>query len=820
MMWSRISILMISFLTLIACKLQTNKDVFVITNDTAFTIFIGEDSAPLVQWAAKDLAQAISDILGTEIQLQSTQEYAPDKEGIFIGEAGTKLATNFAENNSSKLTGKWENFIIEPRGQNLIIAGSDIRGTVFGIFELQEKMGISPWKWWADVRPVKKEKITIDLYSAGKPQGPSVQFRGIFLNDEDWGLQPWAAQTFEPETNDIGPKTYEKIFQLLLRLKANTIWPAMHPSTKAFFSIPGNREMAEKYHIFVGSSHAEPMLRNNVDEWDKKKYGAFNYFTNKEQVKSYWQGRLDEATKGDYIFTMGMRGVHDSGMEGNATQEEKIEILNDIISDQREMLETTLKKPVEEIPQAFIPYKEVLYLYNNGLKVPEDITLVWSDDNYGYIRRFSNEDEQARKGGGGVYYHLSYWGRPHDYLWLSTTQPGLIWYEMTRAYQNGAKKMWIANVGDIKPAEYNMEFFLDLAWDIVSISEKTIKKHLQDWSCREFGKEIGNDIADVKEEYYRLAMLRKPEYMGWSQTEPTTRTWLSEFSSANNNELQRRIDAYKALYEKAENIKQNVPTEKYDAYFQLVEYPVKGAALMNYKFLHAKQAFLEEKQEKKDILNTKSLEAFNEIKKLTKQYNALADGKWNKMMEMKPRNLPVFSMPEFETLEKPGIKSNSEIQTEPVFIQGSEFIDQQAPTNFKWKTIEGLGYSNAAISLYPFTQYYFSEEAFVEYEFEISEPGSYNIEIRCLPTHSNNFDHKIWIETNGNISDTISINTKGRSAQWKTNVLRNSTSTIFPVSFKETGIQSLKVFVNQTGIVLDQIAVYPADYPDFYEIKK
>lgn len=549
--------------------------------------------------------------------------------------------------------------------------------------------------------------------------------------------------------------------------------------------------------------------------------GSFNYFTNKQQVKSYWQGRLDEATSGDYIFTMGMRGVHDSGMEGNATQEEKIAILNNIISDQRKMLETTLEKSVEEIPQAFIPYKEGLYLYNKGLKVSEDITLVWSDDNYGYIRRFSIKEEQTRKGDGGVYYHLRYWDRPHDYLWLSTTQPGLIWYEMSRAYQNGAKKMWIANVGDIKPAEYNIEFFLDLAWDTKSISEKTIKKHLQNWSKREFGEEMGAEIADLKEEYYRLAMLRKPEYMGWSQTEPSTRTYLSEFSTANTNELQRRIDAYTSLYKKADKIKKRIPKEKANAWFQLVEYPVKGAALMNYKFLYAKQAFLEENLQQKKQLNTKSLKAYNEIISLTNHYNNnLAGGKWNEMLSMKPRNLPAFSMPEFETFEKQTIESNSEIQTKPIFIQASEFVNQQAPNGFEWTTIEGLGYSNAAISISPFTQTVFSEQTFVAYEFEIKKPGNYNIEIRSLPTHSNNFDHKIWIKTNSTVSDTISINTKGRCAKWKTNVLRNSTSTIFTTSFNETGKKSLKVFVNQTGIVLDQIAVYPEDYPKFYEIIK
>ena len=243
------------------------------------------------------------------------------------------------------------------------------------------------------------------------------------------------------------------------------------------------------------------------------------------QVNKYWQDRLDEikSANNEAIMTLGMRGVHDSKMEGAKDSEESISMVEKIIGNQREMLSNTFKKPLNEIPQVFVPYKEVLELYDNGLKIPDDVTLVWPDDNYGYIRRLSNEKEQKRVGGGGVYYHLSYWGRPHDYLWLSTAQPGLIWSEMTKAYENGAKKMWIVNVGDIKPAEYDMEFFMDLAWNINSIKSDGINENLKNWISREFTPAIASELSPVFEEYYRLAFLRKPEYMGWSQTEPTTR---------------------------------------------------------------------------------------------------------------------------------------------------------------------------------------------------------------------------------------------------------------------------------------------------------
>ncbi len=805
---------------LVSCQNRNTKD-FVIDNKSSNTTFyIDNDSQELVKWAANDLAKDMEEMLGRKITISYTNKFQPENKGIYIGEFSDKLIESLPENYSSRLKNKWEKFIVKKHGNNLFIVGSDIRGTVYGIFDVAERMGISPWKWWADVHPEKKESIVLNLPENGIEESPSVQYRGIFLNDEDWGLQPWAAKTFEPETNDIGPKTYEKIFQLLLRLKANTIWPAMHPSTKAFFSIPGNRAMAEKYHISIGTSHAEPMLRNNVDEWDKKTYGAFNYFTNSEKVKEYWQERISETKNGDNIISMGMRGIHDSGMEGNATQEEKIKLLEKIILEQREILRETINKPLENIPQVLTLYKEVLDLYDAGLKVPDDVTLMWSDDNYGYIRRLSNEAEQQRKGGSGVYYHLSYWGRPHDYLWLSSTQPGLIWYEMTRAYQNGAKKIWIANVGDIKPSEYNMEFFLDLAWDINSINESTIKKHLIDWCNREFGKEKAKEIADVLDEYYRLAFLRKPEYMGWSRTEPKTETRITEF---NQEGIQRRMDAYSGLMKKVDAIKPFISKKRTDAFFQLVEYPVKGAAFMNQKFLYAQQSFLMIDKAEKEKLADKSQKAYDDIVALTQIYNQrLSDGKWQHMMSMRPRNLSAYAMPDYhltDTLPIEDIQFEQQNQIAQIAIQANEYVNAEGKENYQWKVIDGLGYSNASVTLFPFENHTFQKEKpYVEYSFATEKTGKYQIEVRCLPTHSNNFDHKIWIELNDQEIKAYALNTRGRSEEWKENVLRNFVSVTCPVTIDKKGKQTLKLTVNQPGIVIDQIAINPENHQKYYEI--
>ena len=297
--------------------------------------------------------------------------------------------------NVSAIKNGWERFIIQVAGNKLVIAGSDPRGTAYGIFHVSKLAGVSPWVWWADAVPQKRKQLFIS--GSYISQEPSVKFRGIFLNDEDWGLQPWAAKTFEPETEDIGPKTYAKIFELLLRLRANLIWPAMHPSTKAFFHYPGNAQMATDYAIVVGSSHAEPMLRNNVDEWKEKTMGEFNFITNHDTIYKYWEDRVIQSKGFNAFYTLGIRGVHDSKMLGANTVQEQKAVMEKAVKEQREILMKHINPVIEKVPQAFIPYKEVQDIYDAGFEVPKDVTLVWCDDNYGYIKHFPNERSVHRK---------------------------------------------------------------------------------------------------------------------------------------------------------------------------------------------------------------------------------------------------------------------------------------------------------------------------------------------------------------------------------------------------------------------------------------
>lgn len=555
-----------------------------------------------------------------------------------------------------KLSGQWECFgfqVIERPANGvtkaLIIAGSDRRGTAYGVFSLSEKMGVSPWWWWADV-PVRQQKELVITQPEFVSAPPSVKYRGIFINDEDWGLQPWAAKTFEPETRDIGPKTYAKVFELLLRLKANLIWPAMHPSTKAFYHYPLNKKVADDYAIVVGSSHAEPMLRNNVDEWNEKTMGYFNYLTNKEGVQKYWEDRVRDIGTQEVIYTVGMRGVHDSQMEGVKSAKEAVPVLERVIQDQRELLKKYQGKDVTAIPQAFTAYKEVLDVYDNGLKLPEDITLVWPDDNYGYIQRLNTKEEQARSGGSGVYYHASYWGRPHDYLWLSSTHPALIREELMKAFETGADRLWVLNVGDIKPQEYDINLFLDMAYNTRPFNKSSaVYEHLLNWTKAIFGREMGRTLADLEWAYYNLAFERRPEFMGWSQTEPTTKTGYTAYNHFYyGDEAQRRIDRYDSLEALVKKLRNQLPASSQDAFYQLVYYPVVGAAWMNKKFLYRDKAYLYAKQSRLSARDYAALSqaCYDSIVQETQYYNNhLAGGKWKNIMSMKPRELPVYLAP-------------------------------------------------------------------------------------------------------------------------------------------------------------------------------
>ena len=525
----------------------------------------------------------------------------------------------------SDIRDQWERFVIatvdNPRpgiAKALVVAGSDRRGTAFGVFSVSESIGISPWVWWADVAPERRDLLALPTtYFVSK--SPSVKYRGIFINDEDFGLLPWAKKN-EPEAGTIGPRTYERVCELLLRLKANFLWPAMHEVTVAFNQIPENKVVADRYAIVMGSSHAEPMLFNNATEWESPK-GHWNYDTHPELIKGVWEKRVRDNARYENVYTVGVRGIHDRPMQGGGTLEDGVRRLERVFADQRAMLAEYVNPNVEKVPQIFVPYKEVLPIYRAGLKVPDDVTLVWVDDNFGYIRQLSDPAEQKRTGRAGVYYHLSYWGAPQDYLWLGSTSPALTAYEMQKAYAFGADRLWVFNVGDIKPNEKEMEFALRLAYDLGRYPVDRAMEFLNDFATENFGGDHASEIAKLLDDYYLLTAQVKPEH--------------NDRMSLTESELDARLDGYADLVQRAKATGRRLPAAKQDAYFQLILYPIRGAALMNLKYTALHRGDVEQ-----------AATAYEGIQDITREYNLeIAGGKWDRMMDASPRDRRVFHRP-------------------------------------------------------------------------------------------------------------------------------------------------------------------------------
>lgn len=629
----------------------------------AFPLFEGRSAIPILREPARTTVLA-ADMLAGDIARLSGETPALSGElddcgniCIVIGPQGSPLVEAAAKDGGidlSTLTGKWEQYVrtearsrTHPSRRYLLIAGSDPRGTVWGVVDLTRELGISAWEWWADVAPQRSNRLAVDGMRR-QSASPSVPYRGIFINDEDWGLQPWAAKNFEPETGDIGPKTYARIFELMWRLKANLIWPAMHESTRPFYQIPGNADVARDYSIIVGTSHAEPMMRNNVREWDEDRNGPFNFFTNRSAMIEYWRERAKNVAGFENIYSVGLRGKHDSAMEGATSSQMARDATEDAIHVQRQLLAQAQHKPATAIPQALTLYKEVLDLYRQGLAIPQDITLVWPEDNYGYISQLPDAAERARSGGGGVYYHISYWGRPHDYLWLGTTHPALIREEMERAWDTGAQRLWVVNVGDIKPAEYLTQYFLDLAFDHDAFSASA-RQHLEKWMTTQFGPTLAQPIAQVMTEYYDLAFERRPEFMGFNQVEPITPVQVSPYLSSNGAEAVVRIERYATMRAQAEALADKIPADRRDAFFQLILYPVRSAAAINKRNLSLDLAALRSRQGRPvaNRLAQDAEAAHAQIVADTATYNSQRQGKWNGIMNMAPRQLPVFAEPAY-----------------------------------------------------------------------------------------------------------------------------------------------------------------------------
>ncbi len=753
---------------MLTTKLTASTTGFVVREGEAVTIVCDTLTAePVVRSALRMFAGDCKAVLGSDVRM---------------GAEGSIVLTIAA--------GRPEGFRLEVNGGKLHVTGSDAHGLAYGLIEVSRLMGVSPWEWWADA--TLQRRSTFELPSGfATEQAPDVEYRGIFINDEDWGLLPWADAEYGHgnKKGTIGPAASERIFQLLLRLRANTYWPAMHECTEPFFLTQGNREMAERYGIYIGGSHCEPMACNAAGEWARRGKGDYDYVHNAENVYRFWEDRVKAVAGQPILYTIGMRGVHDGAMKGAKTVEEQKAVLERVFRDQRGLIQKYVDPDATKVPQVFIPYKEVLDVYNAGLTVPEDVCLMWCDDNYGYIRHFPTAEERMRKGGNGVYYHVSYWGRPHDYLWLGTFSPALLFQQMTTAYDQGIRKIWMLNVGDIKPAEYQIELFMDMAWDMQSVRRTGWTGHLGCFLAREFGSELGAQLLPVMQEHYRLAHIRKPEFMGGTRTEESNRAYWNTIRDLPWSEafIDQRLAEYQRIEDEAERLAGKTEPGRRDEYFQLVKYPVQAAAEMNKKMLYAQKA----RHGLSDWAMSDA--AYDSIQTLTRIYNQGIDnqGKWQRMMDCHPRRLPVFDPVSHTTASTP-------MTEQPQCLahwNGADCVGGD------FTPCEGLGYEGKAVEI--------TKGKSIVFNLENCPADSVEVEVRLLPVHPVEGDAiRFQVSFDGQQSDVTDYETHGRSEEWKMNVLTNQAVRRFRFAVKNKKFHRVEIKALDAGVVLDQLCLY------------
>jgi hypothetical protein len=607
----------------------------------ATTILIDNADWPGVIRAAGDLAGDVQRVTGVAPELSAGAVKALP-HAVVIGTLGKSPLLDglvrAGRLDVSAISGRWEAFVIAVVDKPLagvdravVIAGSDKRGTIYGIYEVSQQIGVSPWYWWADVPTARRDAAYIKAGTRLVEDGPVVKYRGIFLNDEAPALSGWAGEKF----GGINSKMYERVFELILRLRGNFLWPAMWDNS-LFEDDPRSAPMADEWGIVLSTSHHEPMMRAHKD-WRNHGKGPWNYATNAAELREFWTEGVRRNKGYETITTLAMRGDGDEAM----SEETNVALLERIVADQREILAREVNPRVEEIPQVWALYKEVQGYYEHGMRVPEDVTLLWCDDNWGNIRRLPTPAERARQGGAGVYYHFDYVGGPRNYKWLNTVPISKIWEQMHLAWQHEANRIWIVNVGDLKPMEFPIEFFLTMAWDPARWPSERLDEYSRAWAAREFGPANAAETAALINGYTKLLGRRKPEMLA-----PDT------FSLVNYGEAERVLAEWRDLVSRAEKLQRTIAPAARDAYFQLVLYPIRASATVQELYVAAGLNRLYAKQGR-TAANTQieiARDLFARDGQLADDYHALGGGRWNHMMAQINLGYTYWQQPEAEAM--------------------------------------------------------------------------------------------------------------------------------------------------------------------------
>lgn len=787
----------------------------------AIPLLVDANDYPGVVRAAGDLAQDIHRVTGITPDIKHQQN---STRAILIGTIGkSKLIDQLIHDkkmDASEIVGKWESFIIQTIGNNLVIAGSDKRGTIYGIYDLSKQIGVSPWYWWADVPSQHHDALFIKTgrYITGPP---AVQYRGIFLNDEAPALTGWANEKF----GGYNHKFYAEVFELLLRLRANYLWPAMWNNCFSEDD-PLNPKLADEYGIVMGTSHVEPMMRADK-EWVRAGYSEkqWNYQKYPQLLDDFWRAGLERNKPYENIITIGMRGKTDSPMSKTAN----IALLEKIVADQRKLIAQTINPDVTKVPQLWCLYKEVQEYYEKGMRVPDDVTLLWSDDNWGNIRRLPTPEERKRSGGAGIYYHFDYVGGPRNYKWIDTNPIPKVWEQMNLAHQYGANKIWIVNVGDLKPMEFPIDFFLSMAWNPDAWPKEKLADFSQQWAAQQFGSEHANEIAEIISKTLKFNGRRKPELLD-----------LPTYSLTNYHEADRVLADYEKVVAEAEKVSDELPAEYRPAFFELVLHPAKSyeQVLALYIAAEKNHLYAEQNNPLANYWADQAEKFFAADQALSDYYNhTLLNGKWDHMMDQTHLGYTHWQEPNVNSLPEM-VRVQSQTNAPPVtaisfsmpasipFYCSAGFTDSDGyvsmlaehythkieSPNARWEIIPDYGRDASAMSLFPVTASSVTpphDSPRLEYKIRFSKADPAKVFAYIAPTQAfvPGRGLRMAFSFDDNQPEIVDSLADRSQTAWEESVKDNIRVVKWNSAIPSSGEHTLKIWMVDPGVVLEKIVI-------------
>ncbi len=759
---------------------EPQKEAFaLVDNQAPVALFTPARTEEGVMMAVANLQKDILAVTGVRLPLT----HKPQPGCVVIGtiaQPAIRKVLLKAGVDLAQLEGKREKYILTTYDNHLLIAGSDKRGTIYGIYELSRQIGVSPWYWFMDV-PIRQHSqlfIRPGVYTDGEP---AVAYRGIFINDEWPCFGRWAMAHF----GGLNSEMYQHIFELLLRLKGNFLWPAMWDS--AFFDDdPNNGELANKMGIVMSTSHHEPM---NLAQQDWKRWGGteakWNYLTHSDELRAFWRTGMERAKNWETITTVGMRGDGDMAMP---SAQDNQALLERIVADQRQIIESVTHQPAHKTPQVWALYKEVQDYYDQGMQVPEDITLMLCDDNWGNIRRVPDELNRNRRGGFGLYYHFDYVGDPRNSKWVNISPIPRVWEQLNLAYEYGIRQIWIANVGDLKPMEYPIQFFLDMAWNPHRFNASNLTQHADSFCASVFGVDYALEASRLLRTYAKFNRRVTPEMLD-----------AHTFSFA-YNEWDRVVADYNRLRDDARRLEAHLPDSLQSAYFELIGMPIEGVCnLYNMYYAQAKG------------WPTRVKECYEYDSLLSVRYHQLENGKWDHLMDEVRIGYTYWqtpdhrSMPQVDSLNP----SVTEALPQPVVpggylsVEAEHFTRKQDGTSVQWTIIPELGRTLSGLTTQPVTASV--EGAWVEYDFTTTQSDSARVMVRLAPTLNYLPQGQRIVIRLDNQEQVVNINGhyRGELGQWQKDHIIDVCQTFAC----QPGQHTLRLTPLDNGIVMEKIMV-------------